>query len=964
SVSLPDSTVENGTVNIPLNVGDLTGQGVISYQFTVTYDSNIVNALGIVTDGSISSGMTVIPNTNNAGEIAVGAFGFNPLSGSGVLVYLQFEIVADEGTTPLEFNDTFMFNAGTPAATTTDGSITIPGNTPPEFNKVMPDTTVDEGDLLSFQYTGSDADGDTVTFDWSSAPAGLTVSESGLLNWQTDYTDEGSHEIIVVLTDGEAIVYDTANVTVNDVNRPPEFVNVLPDTTVTGGDTLEYHYTGTDPDGDALTFSIVSGPDGVVITSDGQFSWTTDFNLSDTSGLVVSLSDGQYTVYDSADVTVVPKIFEVSISEIQLPTDTTDASPYADLIVRTTGIVTAVSFQGYGYYIQDGAGAWNGLWVYDRTNTPVMGDDVTVEGLIIEYYGFTEMHWEDQKVGFTTNSTGNSLPDAEMINTGDLGEEYESVLVQFDSAEVTNPDLGNGEWEVDDGSGPTRIDDYLFAYSPNLGDIYNITGIGRYSFGTFRIDPRDISDIQRVYDAEDLVKLWNFSTIDGTIPDYFGSSTERGAAYGFVNGKNRFYVVSRTGEPKIQIHDAKTGNFFQHILGPYQPVGFFPLNVVDVSDDGVIFVANGVPFGMSEETQFTVYRYDIDHWIAPVPIVVAEYWESPGVRMGDMFSVYGSTEDNSIKMYAAINGDNRIIKFSTSDNGYSFTSEVITLSQGALGTNPNVAQDGVHENLWVKSYGEPLRHYLSDGTYNGEVSVEVVGTGGSKIYYFEFQGEEYVVVYYPDVPGNGDQERVDVVNVTSGPAQAYVAYQTESFGNVQNSNGAGSVDVLVSEDGNDFTVFVEGANNGIAAYSTNSEFVFPAEYGPKPESLMSLEHTPGDLTVTVYNNGRIGQLSQLPSDGITWKEQDGIYRAAPLFGRVWKGSANGAAHQNEIDFADLVNIESNFESGFTSDENFDQISYALFNDGLATPEPYYLPTIQYTMSKNGENFVLLRYGFL
>ena len=47
---------------------------------------------------------------------------------------------------------------------------------------------------------------------------------------------------------------------------------------------------------------------------------------------------------------------QVSIYEIQ---GQSAASPYADQVVTTEGIVTGV--YGLGYFIQDGEGAWNGI---------------------------------------------------------------------------------------------------------------------------------------------------------------------------------------------------------------------------------------------------------------------------------------------------------------------------------------------------------------------------------------------------------------------------------------------------------------------------------------------------------------------------------------------------------------------------------------------------------------------------
>ena len=133
AVTLPVRTVHPGTsVEIPVNVGDLTGRGVISYQFTVACDTPqaivaIQNAL--ITAGTLSAreGWTVAANTDSAGRITVGAFGATALTGSGPLVILTGLIdsnAADGQATGLTFSS-FLFNAGEPLAETADGRLTV-----------------------------------------------------------------------------------------------------------------------------------------------------------------------------------------------------------------------------------------------------------------------------------------------------------------------------------------------------------------------------------------------------------------------------------------------------------------------------------------------------------------------------------------------------------------------------------------------------------------------------------------------------------------------------------------------------------------------------------------------------------------------------------------------------------------------------------------------------------------------
>ena len=125
-----------------MTVGDLTGQGVKAYDLQVTFDPAMVQPQGTPFDtaGTVSSGMLITPNAMNPGHLIISAFQATDLSGSGTLINLKFTIVGAPGQfTPTTFEDYtdpgtifhpgFRFNAGTPAAVTTNGSIHVNGPT-------------------------------------------------------------------------------------------------------------------------------------------------------------------------------------------------------------------------------------------------------------------------------------------------------------------------------------------------------------------------------------------------------------------------------------------------------------------------------------------------------------------------------------------------------------------------------------------------------------------------------------------------------------------------------------------------------------------------------------------------------------------------------------------------------------------------------------------------------------------
>ena len=181
--------------------------------------------------------------------------------------------------------------------------------------------------------------------------------------------------------------------------------------------------------------------------------------------------------------------FAQTIAEIQ---GTTDASPYDGQTVTTTGIVTATG--PISYFIQDGTAIRSGVYVYDANFAPAVGDEITITGEVTEYFELTEIV---NLTAFEVNSSGNPLPAPVMLTTAECNnEDYEGMLVQVNAATCSNADLGFGEWEVNDGSGPCAVDDIFLVYSPDEGIDYSVTGPLNYSFSAYKIEPRNADDIE------------------------------------------------------------------------------------------------------------------------------------------------------------------------------------------------------------------------------------------------------------------------------------------------------------------------------------------------------------------------------------------------------------------------------------------------------------------------------------
>lgn len=226
--------------------------------------------------------------------------------------------------------------------------------------------------------------------------------------------------------------------------------------------------------------------------------------------------------------------YALSISDIQGGVST---SPYDGDAVITHGVITS-SYVQY-FTVQDGSGPWNGIWV-QSTVAPSLGDSVTVRGFISESQNATDTgNTLIINASIESTSPGATVPAVLVLSTATVPSEgHEGVLVKVRDADCTNTNLGDGQWELDDGSGPCRIDDLGYAYVPTFGTTYDVTGPLRYADASFKIEPRDVGDIVWVGDsAAPIVNLASASS-DTTIVVTFSEDVDETTA-----GTSAFYTI-------------------------------------------------------------------------------------------------------------------------------------------------------------------------------------------------------------------------------------------------------------------------------------------------------------------------------------------------------------------------------------------------------------------------------------
>ncbi len=168
-------------------------------------------------------------------------------------------------------------------------------NDPPVFT-TEPVVQAAVGRSYLYHANAVDPNGDTVTYSLITAPSGMTINAStGQISWSPTTNDIGTASIDIRASDGLGGTTDqiyTLTIGVAPPNRPPLFTSI-PTNTAFVNTAYAYTATGSDPDGDQLTFALTSAPTGMTIhATSGVVSWTPTASQAGTRTVTMTLSDG------------------------------------------------------------------------------------------------------------------------------------------------------------------------------------------------------------------------------------------------------------------------------------------------------------------------------------------------------------------------------------------------------------------------------------------------------------------------------------------------------------------------------------------------------------------------------------------------------------------------------------------------------------------------------------------------
>ena len=370
-------------------------------------------------------------------------------------------------------------------------------------------------------------------------------------------------------TIAEALVHYTVDgSTYNTVTMSSEddsvFTGVIPLSNVTSNDNSVYYY-------------ITATDDGTDQSEPKTSQYPYD-NEHDQLGFVVTdqlgVLDLQYTPWPSGN------------------------TRYEGCEVTVSGVVTADTAQynsGYSSYALQDPGTqqqWAGL-VFDTEEVVEIsrGEHVSITGLVTDYDpdwlfkfgGNTRLINAQVTLVETLNEPGATVVSCEDVHqTADEVESYEGVLVKLNN--VTISSINDFDWSITDESGfQTLIDDDMATFGADnfMGtlvegqELDHVMGIFNYSYGTYKVQIRDVLDLGQTVGIDDDVQVNPYDyALHDNFPNPFNPETQI-----------RFSIGSQENV-KLIVYDVVGRQVRTLIKGNAYDPGFHVVNWNGLDDQG------------------------------------------------------------------------------------------------------------------------------------------------------------------------------------------------------------------------------------------------------------------------------------------------------------------------------------------------------------------------------------------
>ncbi|MCA6128749.1 hypothetical protein AI19_04245 [Thalassolituus oleivorans 4BN06-13] len=207
-----------------------------------------------------------------------------------------------------------------------------------------PSTSAIEGSAYTYALQVTDSDdannGTDLTFSLTSAPAGMTISSTGVISWTAPANVTSASVEAMVADGGEngaAAASLSWTISVDAVNDAPIITSVAP-TMATEDSPYTYQIAVTDPDDDNngtdLTFTLVTAPEGMTVSATGAIAWT-PVGDEGTVDVTIDVADGGENGVQPAS-----QNFTIAVTAVN------DAP-----VITSAAVVTATEDETYSYEV-------------------------------------------------------------------------------------------------------------------------------------------------------------------------------------------------------------------------------------------------------------------------------------------------------------------------------------------------------------------------------------------------------------------------------------------------------------------------------------------------------------------------------------------------------------------------------------------------------------------------------------
>ena len=322
SYKVNDSLLDSNTVTVEIDV-------------TAVNDAPVANPLAFtVANAGVNTGTLTATDVDLPADTLTFSLLTAPTNGTVTVGPSGTYTYTHNGSATLSDSFVFSVSDGTVSSTATVTITVLAAPTPPPVVNLAPVAnpltfTIANGALSTGTLTGSDPEGASLTFTLVSGPVNgtLVLSPAGAYTYDHNGTATTSDSFVFSVSDGSLSANATVTITILPIPAPANTAPVVVNTSLTTSfeTPISGTVTGSDADGDPLSFSLEEGPTNgkIVFNPDGTFTYTPNdgFNGSDSFSFIAN--DGT----DDSNVGT----FTINVSEEEIVEVTPEETPLAAL---------------------------------------------------------------------------------------------------------------------------------------------------------------------------------------------------------------------------------------------------------------------------------------------------------------------------------------------------------------------------------------------------------------------------------------------------------------------------------------------------------------------------------------------------------------------------------------------------------------------------------------------------------